>query len=194
MEETLIAGLGAALLGLGVAWRRRDLALSPLPLGAASGVLGAGAGALLSLLAPGAGWAGIGLLAALAPLALIDARRMILPDDLTLPLILFGLLLGLAEGSWAPALGAALGWGGLALFARLWPREGALGGGDAKLLGGIGACLGPMALPEVVFIAALSGLAFGLAVRGARRDAEIPFGPALAFGALGSLLFGPIFG
>lgn len=197
MEEALLSGFVAAALAFAVARLRRDLAFAPLRLAGEAGALGLAAGLALALLAPEAGWRGAILLGWLAPLSLIDARRMILPDPLTLPLVLLGLALGLAERDFAPALSAALGWGALAGLAWAWPRagaqgSGALGAGDAKLLAGIGAWLGPFALPEVVFIAAVSGIVFALVAKKG-RDAEIPFGPALAFGALASMLFGPVF-
>lgn len=128
------------------------------------------------------GW---GLLA----LAAIDVRHGILPDALTLPL----LLLGLALAAWREAavpvdelVGAALGFAGFAAVASgyrlLRGREG-LGLGDAKLLAAGGAWLGWAALPLVVCLAALSALAV-VALRGKalRRDAEIRFGPYLCLG------------
>jgi leader peptidase (prepilin peptidase)/N-methyltransferase len=129
----------------------------------------------------------------LLALAWTDAETMLLPDALTLPL----LGAGLAE-AWLldPAAlpdrlaGAALGWGcfaGLAWVWRRWRGIEALGAGDAKLLAAAGAWLGWAALPEVVVVAALCGIAATLL----RHGRQVSGGQALAFGpwlALGTWL------
>jgi leader peptidase (prepilin peptidase)/N-methyltransferase len=122
--------------------------------------------------------------------AWIDLRTMILPDVLTLPLLVAGLIITAAISPDAladHALAAVLGY--LALFAtargyrRLRGREG-LGLGDAKLLAALGAWLGLSGLPIVLVLAACSGLlAAGLATLFGRRvtaATAIPFGPFLA--------------
>jgi leader peptidase (prepilin peptidase)/N-methyltransferase len=126
----------------------------------------------------------------LLALGWIDARHWLLPDMLTLPLILAGLGVGLAiEPASAPAHAVAaaigyLGFRGLAYaYRRLRGRDG-LGAGDAKLLAAGGAWLGVGALPPVILIAALGGLLTALALRlaGVRLGAAsaMPFGPFLA--------------
>jgi leader peptidase (prepilin peptidase)/N-methyltransferase len=126
----------------------------------------------------------------LLALAWIDARRMRLPDRLTLPL----LLAGLAEAALLEpdavldrALGAAAGYLAFRALAELyaWLRGRAgLGHGDAKLLGAAGAWVGWQALPELVLVAAVAALAAILlrAVRAGHLDAArpLPFGPFLA--------------
>lgn len=129
------------------------------------------------------GW---GLLA----LAWTDMRTMLLPDALTLPLLLLGLgaTLWLSPEDIADhALAAAIGVTAFVLIAATYHRLrgiAGLGQGDAKLLGVAGAWLGIGALPLVVLLAALLGLACAglLALRGAdmRRTSAIPFGPCLA--------------
>ena len=133
----------------------------------------------------------------------IDLRRLVLPDALTLPLVLAGLA---AAFLWSPeelsgrALGAILGYLGLAaialLYRRLRGREG-LGAGDAKLFAAAGAWVGALMLPSVLFLAALLGLAgaglAALAGRRLRRHTVLPFGPALALAFWLVYLFGPIF-
>jgi len=127
------------------------------------------------------------LLAAwLAWASMIDAKHLILPDYLTLPLIPLGLLLV----RWQPPdltdrlTGACLGFAVFAaigaLYRRLRGRDG-LGLGDAKLLAGAGAWVGWQGLPSVVLIAALLGLVWALITR-ARSDRQLPFGPFLALG------------
>jgi leader peptidase (prepilin peptidase)/N-methyltransferase len=114
----------------------------------------------------------------------------VLPDALTLPLILVGLGAAAAfdpAGLTGRALGAALGYLGLRtvaiIYRALRGREG-LGGGDAKLLAASGAWVGAAALPQVILVAALAGLAAAACLRlvGIRLGAQsaLPFGPFLA--------------
>jgi leader peptidase (prepilin peptidase) / N-methyltransferase len=127
----------------------------------------------------------------LLALGWIDLRCWLLPDPLTLPLI----LAGLAAAVWldpasltAAALGAALGYLGLrlvgAIYRRLRGSDG-IGQGDAKLLAASGAWLGAAALPQVILFAASAALAaaIGLRLAGIRLGARsaLPFGPFLAF-------------
>ena len=127
----------------------------------------------------------------LLALAWIDIRSWLLPDALTLPLVVAGLL---AAAAFDPdqlldrSLGAAAGYLSLmtiaALYRRWRGREG-LGGGDAKLLAAAGAWVGAAALPQVILVAALSALiaAGCLRLAGIRLHAQsaLPFGPFLAF-------------
>lgn len=123
----------------------------------------------------------------LAP-AVLDARHYWLPDALTLALALAGLALGgLATGvATADRLaGGAAGFIGLWLigeaYRRIRGRHG-LGAGDPKLLGAIGLWAGWQALPAILLIAALAGLAVAIAKRRSRFD-RMPFGTLLAAGA-----------
>lgn len=138
----------------------------------------------------------------LLTLALIDARHMILPDGLTLPLIPLGLLTVFAvdpertvSHSLAVVAGYLLFAGMARLYRRLRQREG-LGGGDARLLAAGGAWVGLAGLPGVILIGALSGLALALAGRLAgqplRPTAELAFGPHLALGIWLVWLYGPL--
>ena len=126
----------------------------------------------------------------LLALGWIDARHWLLPDALTLPLVIAGLGAALAfdpGGLTDRALGAAIGYLALRLVALLYRkfrgRDG-LGEGDAKLLAAAGAWVGASGLPQVVLIAALAGLvaAAGARLAGVRLSATsaLPFGPFLA--------------
>ena len=126
----------------------------------------------------------------LLALAWIDARHWLLPDLLTLPLVIAGLVaaLAVAPGELASrALGAAGGYAffrGLAfLYRKLRGRDG-LGQGDAKLLAAAGAWVGAAALPQVILIAAFAGLCAAgvMRIAGVRLGASsaLPFGPFLA--------------
>lgn len=125
----------------------------------------------------------------LLTLAWIDWHHMLLPDALTLPLIVAGLgatLLVDPAATSEHAVAAACGY--LAFraievgYRWLRGRDG-LGQGDAKLMAAAGAWLGVAPLPTVVFMAAAFGLAIaaGLRIAGQamHRHAAIPFGPAL---------------
>ena len=125
----------------------------------------------------------------LIALGCIDLETQLLPDEITMPLLWAGLLAALAFGHVSPAdavIGAVVGYMALWMvywgFKLLTGREG-MGHGDFKLLAALGAWLGWQALPAVVLIASLAGLAYaavGLARRSIRRDQPIPFGPFLA--------------
>lgn len=136
-------------------------------------------------------------LIALLILAAIDFETGFLPDALTLPLIVAGLV---ANGfalfvSFTDALIGAIA--GYAIFRTVafafYQLRGVdgLGLGDAKLLAAIGAWAGWRSLPAVVLIASLATLAIVLVaqIRGAKfeRETPVPFGPALA--AAGALVF-----
>lgn len=129
----------------------------------------------------------------LLALAWIDARHWLLPDALTLPLVVAGLaeaLIDEPDNLTQRALGAALGYAALRvidfLYHKLRGRRG-LGEGDAKLLAAAGAWVGASGLPEVVLIGALAALfaTAWLRLRGTRLRASsaLPFGPFLALGA-----------
>jgi leader peptidase (prepilin peptidase)/N-methyltransferase len=127
----------------------------------------------------------------LLALAWIDARHWLLPDLLTLPLVIAGLLAALLfdlGGLTDRALGAALGYLAFRILANLYRklrgRDG-LGEGDAKLLAAAGAWVGASGLPQVILFAALAGLCAAACLRlsGVRLGAfsALPFGPFLAF-------------
>lgn len=136
--------------------------------------------------------AGIVLAFALAWASVVDIDRYILPDLITLPLILIGLGLAAMQGGGAllhSAIGAAAGYGVLVAvelyYRRVRGRDG-LGRGDAKLLAAAGAWVGWAALPPVLLIGSVSGLVWaGLtALRRGKLDAAQPiaFGPFIALG------------
>lgn len=125
----------------------------------------------------------------LLTLAWIDARHMLLPDVLTLPLVLAGLAATWLRDPEAIADHAAAAVAGYLTFRvveiayrRLRGRDG-LGEGDAKLLAAAGAWLGLAALPAVMFTAAVFGLLIAAALRAAgtrlHAASAIPFGPPL---------------
>jgi leader peptidase (prepilin peptidase)/N-methyltransferase len=124
----------------------------------------------------------------------IDLAYRIIPDIITLPGIIVGLLastLATSVGFGSALLGATVG-GGLFLLIAIMSRGG-MGGGDIKLTAMIGAFLGWQGVFVTIFLAALSGAISGLFLivvkKRGRKDA-LPFGPFLALGALLALLWG----
>ena len=136
---------------------------------------------------------------ALIALVALDIKHMLLPDDITLPLLWLGLLFNL-NGTFAPlheaVAGAAVGY--LSLWTVYWlfrlatGREG-MGGGDFKLLAALGAWVGWKLLPLIILLSSLAGAALGgLMLYLQRRDmaAPIPFGPYLAAAGWVALIWG----
>jgi leader peptidase (prepilin peptidase)/N-methyltransferase len=135
-------------------------------------------------------------------IAVIDAENFWLPDLLTLPLGVTGIAVTIALTDapyWTPLLGAAVGYGALALIAWLYKRtrrrEG-LGGGDPRLLGAVGAWVGWQGLASVLVWACVAGLSVAAAMLITRRrlpeDQKLPFGTFLAIGAWLTWLLGPL--
>lgn len=136
-----------------------------------------------------AGLGAVVLTWALIAAAVIDYEHYLLPDALTLPLLWLGLLWSIVTpGLPTPSdaiIGAAAGY--TAMWAiyhghrAVTGREG-MGHGDFKLTAALGAWLGWQALPMVVLVAALGGLAVALVLALRRRPLgqPVPFGPSLA--------------
>nr|WP_312026217.1 A24 family peptidase [Yersinia enterocolitica] len=132
----------------------------------------------------------------LIALTMIDIDHLLLPDNLTLPLLWAGLLFHLFDDT-LPLSDAVIGAvsGYLILWSLYWAfwwvtRREVLGYGDFKLLAALGAWLGWMALPSLLLTASLTGIAFALIFRLLRKrplNTALPFGPFLAFS--GWLLF-----
>ena len=137
---------------------------------------------------------------ALLIIAWIDWDYLIIPDAITLPGIIFGVLSSLwilPVGFVNSLLGVIVGGGVLLAMAWISPflfgKEG-LGGGDIKLLAMVGAFLGWQLALATLMIASILGALVGLglmAVGAMKRGQYMPFGPYLALGAVISLLFGP---
>jgi leader peptidase (prepilin peptidase)/N-methyltransferase len=133
-------------------------------------------------------------------LAYIDLRTFRLPDVITFPLILSGLLVSGFSNQWLvsfqdSAIGAILGYTSLwllNLLYRLTKKQDGIGMGDAKLLAALGAWLGWYALPGVLLIASLSGLLGGfiwLQWNKQNHRSAFPFGPFLAIAGIIELLW-----
>jgi leader peptidase (prepilin peptidase) / N-methyltransferase len=122
----------------------------------------------------------------------IDIEHQIIPDVITLP----GIVLGLVVGSYAigyanSLLGFFLGSGLFYLLAVF--SNGGMGGGDIKYIAAAGALLGWQKVLLVIFIGAFLGSIVGLfqiALQNKSRKSLIPFGPFLAAGTLITLFYG----
>lgn len=143
-------------------------------------------GAVAFTAAPGwQGLAGATLGWFLLALGALDAEHRWLPDRLTLPLLVLGLLFGF--GDWADRLiGAIVGGSSLwlvnACYKHLRGRDG-LGGGDIKLFAALGAWLNWPMLPPLLLLAAMLGLLslilHHLGGGAVRRDTLLPLGSLL---------------
>lgn len=177
------------------------------------GLLAAAAGSLVA--APGAeGLCGAFLAALMLAIAVSDAERFIIPNELTGAAMALALLR-------AATIGPDAGWEGLLwagfratcialpLFAlmegyRRWRGRDGLGFGDVKLAAVAGAWLGWITITAVVELAALAALGAYLLTAARRRQpvrgtAFLPFGaflaPAIWLGWLAEVVFGaPILG
>jgi leader peptidase (prepilin peptidase)/N-methyltransferase len=138
------------------------------------------------------------LFSALVVVTGTDLTHKIIPNVVTLPGIVLGLIGGatvLPVGWFNALLGVAVGGGILWALALASPyffgKEG-MGGGDIKLLAMIGAFLGWKPALLTIMIGSLTGSVIGIsliALRFMKRDEYIPFGPFLVLGGLLSMFF-----
>ncbi len=129
----------------------------------------------------------------LLALAIIDGKTWLLPDALTYPLLWLGLLFNLKETFISlpdAVVGAVAGycilWGFNFLTSR-WLNKNCMGNGDFKLTAAIAAWCGWQCLPQLLLLAALSGIISILLLRLLSRrrfKTAIPFGPSLAIAGL----------
>lgn len=129
----------------------------------------------------------------------IDADFQVLPDAITLTGTAAGFLLSFLSAfrsPWSSAAGILLGAGGLYLLGllyRLLRKVEGMGLGDVKMLGMVGAFLGPAGVLVTVLLASVSGSVVGLLLVARRRgdlSTRLPFGVFLAIGAVSALFLG----
>lgn len=135
----------------------------------------------------------------LISLTFIDFDTMLLPDQLTLPLLWFGLLIninGAFAGLTDAVLGAAFGylslWSIYWVFKLLTGKEG-MGYGDFKLLAALGAWFGWQALPLIILLSSFAGAIIGITLILMSKDKKsrpMPFGPYLAIAGWVFLVYG----
>jgi leader peptidase (prepilin peptidase) / N-methyltransferase len=140
----------------------------------------------------------------------IDLRYFIIPDELSIP----GIILGIVFSAIVPemqgkaghlqgmlhSLIAAVACGGILLTIALvgtWVfRKEAMGMGDIKLVAMFGAFLGIKLVLLSIFVASVIGSIAGvllIVLQRAKMKTRIPFGPYLSAGAVFSLFYGQKF-
>lgn len=140
----------------------------------------------------------------LITLSVIDLEKMIIPDRFSLGLIVLGLAVSwlnpnFAGSGWSRFLESLLGAGvgflgtlGVALLGFVMFKKEAMGGGDVKLMGGIGALVGWQGVITTVVFASALGLIYSVFLmifKGKGKGDAIPFGPFLSAGALINLFY-----
>ena len=135
----------------------------------------------------------------LIALTMIDIDTMLLPDDITLPLMWagliinsFGLLTDFQSAFWGAVAGYGVLWSVFWLFKAVTGKDG-MGYGDFKLLAAIGAWLGWQSLPLVILLSSLVGAVIGISLilfRDQDKQIPIPFGPYLAIAGWIAMMWG----
>jgi leader peptidase (prepilin peptidase)/N-methyltransferase len=146
--------------------------------------------------------------AALIVISFIDLDVRIVPDVISLPGIVVGLMFSvigyfvfadsfdILPTPLSSLIGILVGGG--FLLATAWAYEkftgvDGMGGGDIKLLAMIGAFLGWPSVPVTLFVASILGSVIGIGLMvatGAGRRLALPFAPFLCSGALAYLFYG----
>jgi len=138
----------------------------------------------------------------------VDFEHFIIPDSVTIGGMVAGPILSALvpvlhaqevwwQGLLSSLIGSAVGFG--LLYAVAWIGEKAfkkeaMGFGDVKLMGAIGAFLGWKAVLFTVFVSSLLGSVCGLVMigmGGVKMQSRIPFGPYLSAAALIWVFWGP---
>ncbi len=132
----------------------------------------------------------------------IDLEFKIIPDVISFPGVIIGLLIGainqyyhffsepVSQSAFESLVGMFAGGGFFYLISwgyYLATKEIGLGGGDIKLMGMVGAFFGWKAIAPTIFMGSLFGSVIGIFLmlfKGGSRKSEIPFGPWLSLGAL----------
>lgn len=143
---------------------------------------------------------------AMVVITFIDLDFQIIPDVITLP----GIVIGVISSSFLlpdpfldinstktivgftnSLIGLFLGGGLFYLIAIV--SRGGMGGGDIKMMGMVGAFMGWKSILLVTFIGSLLGSIAGIfliLLKGKGRKTRVPFGPFLALGSIITLFFG----
>lgn len=144
---------------------------------------------------------GVAFISILLVCSAIDLRYMIIPDVISLPMILLTPVVAWIHPDLdmkSALIGVVLGGGflyGIAWLYWIVRKEYGMGFGDVKLLAGIGGWLGYQAIFPTLFVGSIVGSIIGVAVLMLGRkfswQARIPFGPFLAIGAVIHFCWGP---
>jgi len=138
----------------------------------------------------------------------VDFEHLIIPDRVTLGGIAAGLVLSLLVPELhltrspltalaRAGIGLAAGWGSLwavAVLGQFIFKKEAMGFGDVKLLGAIGAFFGWRAVLFTIVVSSFTGSIVGIALvatAGRKLQSRIPYGPYIALAALLWMYWGP---
>lgn len=135
----------------------------------------------------------------LVALAGIDYDKMLLPDEIVLPLLWIGILFNVSE-TYVPLTqsiyGAVAGylilWSFYWVFKLITGKEG-MGYGDFKLTACLGAWFGLKMLPAIIMGSACFGAVIGITYMICTRNKAskpIPFGPYIAMAGYAVMLYG----
>lgn len=131
----------------------------------------------------------------LVVISFIDFKYQLIPDRLNIFCLGIGLISIILNPNWTAVVNSAIGLfvgGGLFLIIAII-TNGAMGGGDIKLMGALGFCLG---WRDILLISLLSFVIgaivslFLLASKIKGRKDYIPFGPFIAIAAVITMLYG----
>ena len=134
-------------------------------------------------------------LCALTVIAFIDFSFQVIPDIISMPGMIVGIIFQIIKGEFLVGLVGLLFGGGLILLIRVVGGKGykkeVMGLGDVYLTAMIGAFVGfPLIIPAI-FIAALVGAVLGvifIVSTHQSRESPIPFGPFLALGGIAVII------
>jgi leader peptidase (prepilin peptidase)/N-methyltransferase len=140
------------------------------------------------------------LFAALTLVSFIDLSHRIIPDVISLPGIIVGVLVSLLHPHLSvinSLIGVLVGGGSLYVVASVYhlvtKREG-MGGGDVKLLAMIGAFVGWKGVLFTILCSSFIGSAVGVILMLISSEADskyaVPFGPFLSLGAVIYIVWG----
>lgn len=139
----------------------------------------------------------------------VDLAEMWIPDRVTLGGVVAGLVLsplvpslqgtssplaGLLRSLFSAAAGAGVLWL-VGVFGKMIFKKDAMGMGDVKLLGGVGALLGWRAVLFTIMLSSFLGSLVGVGMVVARRkelSSRIPYGPYIAIAVVVWILWGTI--
>ena len=126
----------------------------------------------------------------------IDLFHKIIPDKLSLPLLIIGLVISFQPNldiNWVSAfLGSGIGFVfflGTAFFFQLITKREGLGGGDIKIIAAIGAFTGLLGTIFTIIFSSFLALIV-LIPLGHEKQKQFPFGPFLILGSISYILFG----
>jgi leader peptidase (prepilin peptidase)/N-methyltransferase len=141
--------------------------------------------------------------------SMVDYDEMWIPDRCTIGGMILGPLFSILvpslhgvenglEGLISSLIGLAVGFGSLwsvSIIGKLILRKDAMGFGDVKLMGALGAFLGWESIIFIIFVSSLLGtlVAIGFIVAGKKEwQSKIPFGPYISLAAILWMLGGSI--